>query len=346
VDNALAVKKPLAVSRCLMFRHILEGAPSVCIEDFSLKNIMADGYEPLKKFAEEWNGENLRWEYERIVERILTARNNENKAHVNVTKKLGNQIRKTLTLPSKRFTWLRTTSKATEDDMSPVSAAYTPVALQGSVQFNRILDDNARDLYKPAIEKLFELAPKTMAKKTDRANVQQGFVFDTVYRFLSCFQSPKLLCVGSYEDTASMALIRMGFPVEEIDPMLNYYLQEFHTKPTTVKNSYQIIFSTSVIEHDPDDKTFMKCIAELLAPGGIAILTCDYKDGWLLGQPKPEVDARFYTKKDLTERLLSYVPDCELMDTPDWNCSDPDFEYLGKYKYTFATFTIQKRIPA
>ena len=63
-----------------------------------------------------------------------------------------------------------------------------------------------------------------------------------------------------------MSLIKMGFTVEEIDPMINYSLQEYFTKPTTVKNSYDIIFSTSVIEHDPDDESFIKCIADLLAP--------------------------------------------------------------------------------
>jgi SAM-dependent methyltransferase len=156
------------------------------------------------------------------------------------------------------------------------------------------------------------------------------------------FQKPKLLCVGSYEDTASMGLRKLGFTVEEIDPMINYYLQEYFTKPTTIRNSYDIIFSTSVIEHDPDDESFTRCIEDLLSPGGYAVITCDYKDGWKPGDPKPEVDARFYTKQDLEKRLLSCMPSCRLVDSPDWECPHPDFNYLGKYQYTFATFVIQK----
>jgi hypothetical protein len=62
------------------------------------------------------------------------------------------------------------------------------------------------------------------------------------------------------------------------------------------------------------------------------------------GDMKPEVDARFYTKQDLSERLLSFIPECELVDTPHWDCPNPDFNYLGKYQYTFATFVIRKKI--
>jgi len=102
-----------------------------------------------------------------------------------------------------------------------------------------------------------------------------------------------------------MLLIKMGYTIEEIDPMINYFLQEYYTKPSTKKESYDIVFSTSVIEHDPDDKSFLECIEGLLAPGGIAVITCDYKDGWVAGEPKPEVDERFYTKKDMEERIAT-----------------------------------------
>ena len=134
----------------------------------------------------------------------------------------------------------------------------------------------------------------------------------------------------------------MGLKVEEIDPMINYYLQEYITKPTTQLNSYHIILSTSVIEHDPDDEFFVRCINDLLAPGGVAIITCDYKDGWKPGDAKPEVDARFYTKADLKERLLRHMKDCSLVDEPQWECPNPDFIFLGKYQYTFATFVFRK----
>lgn len=345
VDNALAVRRPIAVSRCPMFRHILSARPSVCTDDNSLKIILNNGFSPLEQFVKDWTPENLIWDYERILDSIFKKQDDPSKPKMGIIRTLQSRVNRIFSLPDKSFTWLRDTNAATEDDLSPLaSSPYIPVPIPSDSSLNRILDDKARALYEPAVNKLFELVPLTMAKKIARANVQQAFVFDTVYRFLPQTGDAKLLCVGSYEDTASMALQKLGYAVEDIDPMINFYLQEFYTKPSTRREFYDIILSTSVIEHDPDDESFIRCVEGLLAPGGIAVITCDYKDGWQAGQPKPDVDARFYTKKDLVERLPSYLTDSELVDQPYWDCTDPDFNYLGKYQYTFASFVIRKNL--
>ena len=342
VDNAMAVKRPVAVSGSTMFRHVLDTSPSVCAEQNSLKGIIANGFTPLQQHFNEWSEENLLWEYERILDAVL-AKPLAKPPKMGIVRTLRSKWNRIFSLPDRSFTWLRDSAIAHEDDMTvDPSLKYTPVQIPAGRSLNRILDNDARELYKPAIELIGKAAPRTISKKITEANVQQGFVFDTVQRFLPNYTDPKLLCVGSYEDTASMSLTKMGYSVEEIDPMLNYYLQEYITKPTTIKNSYEIIFSTSVIEHDPDDESFVKCIAELLAPGGVAIITCDYKDGWKPGEPKPDVDARFYTQDDLKTRLLSYMPGCSLVDEPQWECPHPDFNYLGKYQYSFASFVIKK----
>lgn len=345
VDNALAAHRPVAVTRCPMFRHILSARPTVCVDESSLKAIYNNGFAPLKKLAENWDAAHLLWDYERILDSVCRRSAHPANKEAGIVQKLKHLYRRIFTLPDHSFTWLRNTSAATEDDVhTPVADDYTPVTLGDGGGLNRILDDEARALYEPAVQKLFSCVPLTMSKKIARANVQQAFVFDTVYRLLKKFENPKLLCVGSYEDTASLALQKMGYEVEDIDPMVNVSLQEFYTRPSTKKNSYDVIFSTSVIEHDPDDESFMKCVAGLLANGGYAVITCDYKDGWKPGDPKPSVDARFYTKNDLEKRLLSYAPDCELVDTPKWECSAPDFLYQGKYQYTFATFVVRKKL--
>lgn len=345
VDNALAVQRPLAVSDSSMFRHVIQMAPSVCLPDSSLQQILNNGIEPLRKMIVQWDAQNIQWEYERILDSAIRKHGNTQKPKMGIVRTIQSQWRRSLSLPDKSFTWLRNTDAATEDNLGVDNAiTYQPISLSKSDSLNRILDNSARMLYAPAIQKLFEIVPKTMAKKIAEANVQQAFVFDTVCRYLPRYQNPKILCVGSYEDTASMSLIKLGLQVEEIDPMINYYLQEYVTKPTTQLNSYNIILSTSVIEHDPDDESFVGCINNLLAPGGVAIITCDYKDGWKPGDLKPDVDARFYTQSDLKERLLRFTPDCSLVDTPQWECPHPDFHYLGKFVYTFATFVVQKNL--
>jgi SAM-dependent methyltransferase len=345
VDNALAVKRPIAVSNSSMFRHVLQAAPSVSLEKSSLKSIISAGFAPLERLVTQWDQEHLEWEFDRIIDSALSKFANKTAPKMGVVRTVQSYWRRTFSLPDKSFTWLRNTEAATEDDLSVnTSATYLPVELTSNDSLNRILDNGARKLYAPAVAKLFEFVPKTMGKKIAEANVQQGFVFDTVCRYLPAYPNAKILCVGSYEDTASMGLIKMGYEIEEIDPMINYYLQEYFTRPSTCHNSYNIIFSTSVIEHDPDDESFVKCINDLLAPGGVAIITCDYKDGWKPGDLKPEVDARFYTQADLKKRLLQHMPDCKLVDTPQWDCPNPDFHYLGKYIYTFATFVVKKEV--
>ena len=343
IDNSLAVQRPLAVSNSSMFRHILQNTPSVCIENSSLKQIISNGFEPLQNLLVQWNAQNIKWEYDRILDSAIIKHANFQKPQMGIVRTIQSQWRRLLSLPDKSFTWLRNTDSATEDTLEvDTTITYSPVNLSIENPLNRILDESARILYAPAVKKLFELVPKTMAKKISEANVQQGFVYDTVCRYLPDYKQPKILCVGSYEDTASMGLIRMGLPVEEIDPMINYFLQEYVTKPTTQLNSYNIILSTSVIEHDPDDAAFVSCINDLLAPDGVAIITCDYKDGWKPGDDKPDVDARFYTQSDLKQRLLKHMPDCYLVDEPQWECNNPDFHYLKKYVYTFASFVVKK----
>ena len=345
VDNAMAVQRPVAISDSVTFRHVFDVDPSICIIKNNLKTIIQNGFAPLQKHYNEWNTENLLWDYERILDSIFVKQQTPSISQKGIIKTLRSKWNRLVSIPDTTFTWLRDSEKAAEDDMLvDCSVRYQPIQIPANVSLNRILDDKSRKLYAPAVAKLTELVPKTMAKKIVRANVQQAFVFDTAYRYLSKYQNPKVLCVGSNEDTASMSLIKMGFKVEEIDPMINYYLQEYFTKPSTIKNSYDIIFSTSVIEHDPDDESFVRCIADLLAPGGVAVITCDYKDGWKPGEPKPDVDARLYTKRDLRDRLLPLMSNCNLVDEPQWDCPNPDFNYLGKYQYAFATFVVRKDI--
>lgn len=344
IDMAMAVQRPIAISDSIMFRHVLDVEPSICVTKNDLRTIIKNGFEPLQKHFNEWSAENLLWDYERILDSIFAKQQQPLKSRRSFAGKLYSKWRKFLSKPDKTFTWLRGSKEIARDDMSTTGVqSYCPIKISDGVSLNRILDNSARELYKPAIDKITELVPETMAKKIPEANVQQAFVFDTVQRYASHYKNPKVLCVGSYEDTASMSLIKMGMKVEEIDPMLNYSLQEYFTKPSTTQNSYDIIFSTSVIEHDPNDESFIKCVNDLLAPGGVFIMTCDYKEGWIPGDSKPDVDVRLYTQQDLKDRLLLLMQDCNLVDEPQWDCPNPDFNFLGKYQYTFATFVVKKK---
>lgn len=206
--------------------------------------------------------------------------------------------------------------------------------------YNRILDNTARNQYKLAIDTLFELVPDQLNTKIYEANIQQAFIMDTVRKFAN--KGSKILCIGSFEDTAAGALKKLGFIIDEIDPAINYDLETFYQLPTTKKCSYDIVFSTSVLEHVPNDELFVNQIEDLLAPDGVAVLTCDFKDDYVQGDPLPVTDLRFYTEKDLKERILPRLVNCQLVDEPRWHNAKHDFFYAGCFQYTFASLVFRK----
>ena len=81
--------------------------------------------------------------------------------------------------------------------------------------------------------------------------------------------------------------------------------------------------ATSVIEHIADDEEFLKQFELLLAPGGFGVLTCDFNDQCRPGDPLPVEDRRFYTRRDLQERLMPLIRKCQLVDQPRWSASSP-----------------------
>jgi len=297
VENAMAVDRPLAVSRVPMFRHVWEAAPSICADDTPLREIIRNGTGPLRPFSARWTRRNLLREYEAILDDVLRGK-----------------------------------------------FLYEPLAAPASaIRFNRILDDDTRAFYRPAIQKLFLLSPDVMQRKIPEANIQQAFMLNAVQALSrSRRHSTRILCVGCYEDSAYTSLRRLGYDVVGIDPVLNYDLKTFVSRSRNVRSAFDIVFSTSVLEHVLEDEEFVGEIADLLRPRGHAILTCDFNDAYKPGDRLPQPNHRFYTQRDLYNRLLPAMGGCAPVDPPDWECSKPDFNFDG-CQYTFAAVTVQKR---
>jgi len=318
IDQALASKRPIALTLSDLFRHVLDVQPSLFVprnafekyalkllrflppynrmklpNNFSfstLKQIIENGSKPTDSLRNSWTTQTIVKEYDNAIEQILSSFKKGKK---------------------KNF------------------------------PLNRILDNSAREKYKEVIKKLHELSPEIIKRKIPRANVQQAFVFQTVRHYIQ--PKSKVLCVGSFEDTAYEGLKKIGHEMEAIDPVTNYDLDTFFQLPSTIKGSYDIIFSTSVVEHVEDDQKFFSHISELLAPNGVAILTCDFKDQYKVGDYIFPGNFRFYTQSDLKNRILPILKDCTLVDNPSWDCKRPDFKF-GRQTYTFATIVFQKQL--
>jgi SAM-dependent methyltransferase len=354
-DHAMVVRRPLAVSRSVMFRHLHGVKPSITFEDSSLRAIMENGIAPYENLLREWSPESVLAQYEGIIAQALArgakyeeierpAGGNESWS----TKQDSGE--KTVSLQERVIQAVRRRAAAYKYHPSyqlVKRAEFTTRVKLGLIkpksQLNRILDDQARLEYADVIEEIRRFVPDLVAKKIDRANIQQAFVFDTARHFARRFSKPRVLCIGSYEDSASASMKASGYDVVEIDPVVNQLnLDTFFNLPTTKPGTFDVVFSTSVIEHVKDDELFMKQIAALLAPGGVGVLTCDYKQGYQPGDPVISGDFRFYTERDLSGRLLTAAAGCEYVDTPKWDCPEPDF-FLGGFNYTFATMVFRKR---
>jgi len=204
------------------------------------------------------------------------------------------------------------------------------------MKLNKILTSIDRQELKPREEQMFKYCPDMMSRKIAEANVQQAFVLDTVWNYLGQYvgeADPSILCVGSYEDTAYNTLLCqrldiVGIDPDEIDPEDRMDLKEYWTKNRNER--FYIIFSTSVLEHVHNDEEFMSYFCDLLAPGGVGILTMDFNDKYKKGDPVPATVIRQYTKYDLEVRLMEVLNryGCELVDEPDWN-GEPNFLYQG-----------------
>lgn len=203
---------------------------------------------------------------------------------------------------------------------------------------NIILDDTQRETHREIIYEISVLCPETISRKIPRANIQQAFVLNKVRHFST--KDSEILCVGSYEDTACESLIRLGYNVIGIDPTLNASLEEYF-KSTDKK--FDVIFSTSVIEHVENDELFIDHICKLLKPNGYGVLTCDFNNSYKSGDGKPSEDFRLYTKNDLLVRLNKILNDngCEMFGTIDYD-GVPDFVY-GIYTYSFASYVFKKK---
>jgi SAM-dependent methyltransferase len=209
-------------------------------------------------------------------------------------------------------------------------------------KYNTILGDDARKHYEPSTATLFALCPEIMTRKLPQANIQQGFMLAAVLSLCHDFPRTRILSVGCFEDTAYESLKRMGIRVDGIDPATNDMdLDRFFDLNPDLHGTYDIVFSTSVIEHVEQDEEFVRKIAAFMRPGGYAIFTCDFRDGWRQGDRVPSLDFRFYTAADLRCRIPAAMPGCKLIDEPNWESFEPEFKF-GGCVYNFASTVLQK----
>lgn len=203
--------------------------------------------------------------------------------------------------------------------------------------YNRILTDDDRRAYQGIIDEMASNSPEMIGRKISSALVQQAFVVNTIRELVP--KGADILSAGAYEDTAG-ELLKKEYTVVDIDPVIN---TDLHSYTLLMPGGlYDAIISTSVLEHTANDEEFIRDICGLLKPGGIAVLTCDYKADYRQNDRLPTTSNRFYTTYDLLQRLQSIINSrgCNLIDIPDYTDRDT-FSWEG-IPYSFATYVFRK----
>jgi hypothetical protein len=72
IDYALAVRRPIIISKSYMFRHIWGAQPSISIKEKTIPEIVANGFAPLEPYLQAWRPQNLSNELTAILERFIT----------------------------------------------------------------------------------------------------------------------------------------------------------------------------------------------------------------------------------------------------------------------------------
>jgi hypothetical protein len=201
---------------------------------------------------------------------------------------------------------------------------------------NVILNDVYREKYAKTIEYFYEKFPTLMQRKIPRANIQQAWMYNKVLEFSNT--DSHVLCVGNHEDTAYYALRSKMPNLIGIDPLFDYDLASYRQQ---TPQKFNIVFSTSVIEHVVDDESFIADMCAMLNDNGVGIITCDFNDDYP-NVPKPLVDVRLYTSYDLTVRIPAVLQqyNCTVLGDFEYH-NNIDFEYEG-CRYGFATLTFRK----
>ncbi|NDB29634.1 methyltransferase domain-containing protein [archaeon] len=206
---------------------------------------------------------------------------------------------------------------------------------------NKLLNQKEFANYQNSLSLLQEHCPEMLSRKIPQANIQQAFTLQTALDL-----TPKgglVLSAGSWEDTATETLKKLGYNVTDVDPMINSDLKTYFDNNQQIHGKLDSVVSTSVIEHVHNDEEFIDCICKLLKSGGYGIVTMDYNNGYLNGGvTKPNEDVRLYTEYDLRIRLNAVLEEngCELLEA-DYS-GENDFNYAGHW-YTFATFVFKKK---
>jgi SAM-dependent methyltransferase len=205
--------------------------------------------------------------------------------------------------------------------------------------FNRVFDLADRDKGAVFLPEMRKTQEAMISRKFPDAVFQQALCYGLAKEYLN--PESRIMGAGAYEDPCVYCLQAEGYHTDLVDPAINgLTLQDALKSGQYEANSYDVVISCSVMEHVPDDLSFMESIRDFLKVGGVAIMTVDYKWDYVVGEPIPPTEMRRYTESTLKD-LTRAVQGIELVGGALWGPSLNEFNY-GGCRYSFAGLHFRK----
>jgi SAM-dependent methyltransferase len=202
---------------------------------------------------------------------------------------------------------------------------------------NRVLTPADREALRPTVAELARLCPDIMARKIPEAAFQNAFIFAQAKHALR--QGDSVVVVGGFEDPIGPALRELGYDVDISDPHLDGRdARAVWLDSVRSGRRYDVVVCCSVLEHAADEAQFVRQLYQVLHPGGVALLTTDFRDDWQEGMPAP--DQRLYTAERL-RWLAGQLPEGSLLAPPSWGPCEPYFEFNG-VRYCFCSLAFRR----
>jgi SAM-dependent methyltransferase len=217
---------------------------------------------------------------------------------------------------------------------------------------NRVLRCSNKYEFEKEYHLMQRYSATLMRRKPQKSLIQSAAILHHVLEYGAPDQ--KTLAVGSFEDVVFETLTKMGWSVVGTDPVgpggvgasvIGLYDDAEGTLQSFVKThpkiKFDLVFANSVIEHVADDADFFVAMIDVIAPGGVGLLTYDFKEGWVHGDRIPSHSFRFYTPERI-EMFCDILKsrNCQLIGEPNW-VGTPDFEWEG-VQYSFAGLAFRK----
>ena len=226
-EYAMSTHRNIYTSNCSMFRHVLYYEPKKLRIESIIKN--KNNLEELNynSILNEWSPENFRWYFDFAINNALKKFKKEGKANKLQIFKKKLRVFAKKTLENIGLYKPRTQSYYYDINNFDINFPKLNYDKQG---YNQCI--NAEDIksYKNEIKFFNNICPNLIGKKNYQALSQYAILLRLIQEQKKDFSNFKILCVGAYEDVISVCLKSIGIYVEEVDPNLNYALEDFIKK--------------------------------------------------------------------------------------------------------------------